>query len=96
MNLDVNNVVIEPVLTEKTITMREELSKYVFKVHKHANKIQIKKALESLYDVSVKRVNILNTKSKSIRFRYRPGRKSGYKKAIVTLSQGRFDFFEGV
>lgn len=96
MKLNHNQVIIQPVLTEKTNLHRERLNKFAFKVHKNANKIMIKKALESLYDVEVKKVNIINTKSKEIRFRYRPGRKSGYKKAIVTLKSGTFEIFEGV
>ncbi len=96
MNLDINEVVVKPVLTEKSNLARENLHKFVFHVHKHANKKMVKDALEEMYNVKVEKVNILNTKRKMIRFRYRPGMKSGYKKAYVTLKEGTFDFFEGV
>jgi large subunit ribosomal protein L23 len=96
MKLNNNQIIIRPVLTEKTNLQRERLSKFAFKVHKNANKIMIKKALEELYDVEVKKINILNSKSKQMRFRYQSGRKAGYKKAIVTLTKGTFDIFEGV
>ncbi len=96
MKLDINKIVVAPILSEKSNLCREKLHKYVFKVHKDANKILVKEALEKLYNVKVEKINILNTKSKLVRFRYRPGVKSGYKKAIVTLKSGTFEFFEGV
>jgi large subunit ribosomal protein L23 len=96
MKLELNNVVIRPILTEKSNLYREKLNKYVFQVHKHANKKMIKEALEDMYDVVVDKVNIVNTKSKIVRFRYKPGMRSGYKKAYITLKEGSFNFFEGV
>jgi large subunit ribosomal protein L23 len=94
--MDLNKVVFAPMLSEKTNLLREKLHKFVFKVHKKANKIEIKKALEKFYNVRVEKVNVMNTRGKSIRFRYKKGIKPGYKKAIVTLREGTFDFFEGV
>jgi large subunit ribosomal protein L23 len=96
MKLNLNNIVIKPILTEKSNLSREKLKKYVFKVHKKANKNMVKEALEGMYDVKVGKVNILNVKNKIVRFRYRPGIKQGYKKAYVTLTEGSFDFFEGI
>ncbi len=96
MKLDKDNVIVKPILTEKTNDAREKLGKYVFCVHKDANKKMIKYSLESIYGVKVSKVNIVNVKSKLVRFRYKPGVKSGYKKAYVTLKEGNFDFFEGV
>lgn len=93
--MDLNKIVIAPYLTEKTNIFREKLHKFAFKVHKKANKIEIRKALEKLYNVRVEKVNIINTRGKTIKFRYKSGRKPDFKKAIVTLREGTFDFFEG-
>ncbi len=96
MKLEKDSIIIRPLLTEKSISARERLDKYVFQVHKKANKQMVKSALETLYDVKVDKINILNVKSKIVRFRYRPGVRSGYKKAYVTLKEGTFEFFEGI
>jgi len=60
-------------------------NKYLFKVTKDANKIEIKKAVEKLYSVEVKDVNIINVRGKKKRVRYQLGYTSAWKKAIVTL-----------
>lgn len=77
-----------PIITEKA-TAAIEGNKYTFKVDKRAKKSQIKKAIETIYNVRVEKVNIVNVpeKKKSYRFRIE-GYKSGYKKAIVTLKEG--------
>ena len=78
----------QPMLSEKS-TILSEQNKTVFKVHKKANKINIKRNIEKLFKVNVIKVNIINRKSK---LKMRQGRKtykSGYKKAIVTLKKGQ-------
>lgn len=60
-------------------------NKYIFKVWKDANKIEIKKAVEEIYNVKVDKVNIMNIRGKKKRVRYREGMTSSWKKAIVTL-----------
>ena len=80
--------IIQPIITEKA-TILSEQNKTVFKVHKGANKINIKKNIEKLFKVNVIKVNIVNLKSKTKLKQGRLSRKSGYKKAIVTLKKGQ-------
>ena len=77
-----------PIITEKA-TILSEQNKTVFKVHKKANKSSIKKNIEKLFKVNVIKVNIVNLKSKTKLKQGRLSRKSGYKKAIVTLKKGQ-------
>ncbi len=94
MKLDLNNVVLHPVLSEKSNKLVEE-GKYIFKVHKNANKNMIKEALERLFEVKVTKVNIINTPGKMKRYKFRNGFIPGYKKAMITLKKGdKFDFIE--
>ena len=81
------NVIIAPVITEKSAIQREN-NVYTFKVAKDANKIQIKKAIEEAFGVKVVKVNTLNTKSKSKRVGRYTGKTKAYKKAYVTLKDG--------
>lgn len=82
-----SDIIIAPVVTEKTMTLRNE-NVYTFKVAKDANKTEIKKAIEEAFNVQVKSVNTLNTKSKKRRVGKYQGRTKTYKKAIVTLKDG--------
>ncbi len=70
--------------TEKGSRILKE-NKYLFKVDKGANKIQIKKAVEDIYKVKVDAVNIMNMKGKKRRVRFREGMTASWKKAVVTL-----------
>ena len=96
-------IIIRPVVSEKSID-ESGRGKYTFAVHKDANKIQIKSAIEELYakeKVTVVAVNVLTTKAKEKRRGTRRGRITGYttpwRKAIVTLAAGqKIEFFEGV
>jgi len=82
------SVLAEPHVTEKATELEKE-NKYVFKVFKTANKIEIKRAVESLYGVVVEDVNIINVPRKKRRIgRSREGWRKGYKKAIVKLAKG--------
>ncbi|MBX4191307.1 MAG: 50S ribosomal protein L23 [Candidatus Doudnabacteria bacterium] len=74
-------------LSEKT-NLFSSTGRYVFKVDKHANKIEVKKAIEKVYDVHVTKVNILNVAGKSRRQGKTIGRTQDWKKAIVTLKSG--------
>jgi large subunit ribosomal protein L23 len=74
-------------LSEKT-NMHSAQGRYVFVVDKNANKIEIKKAVESVYDVHVTGVNTVNTKGKHRTYGKTAGRTSNWKKAIVTLKAG--------
>lgn len=77
----------QPLISEKA-TFLEERGKYIFKVLERTNKKEIKKAVEDIYKVKVDKVNIINTKNKKRRIGQIEGKKSGYKKAIVTLKEG--------
>ena len=80
-------VIRSPVITEKS-TMMTEHNQVAFRVAIDANKIEIKQAVETLFDVKVTAVNTLIRKGKTKRFRGRPGRRSDEKRAIVTLAEG--------
>lgn len=80
------DVIIAPIVTEKTMKLQQEENKVTIKVAPKANKTEIKIAFESIFNVKVVGVNIVNVRSKSKRVGRYDGKVSGYKKAIVTLS----------
>lgn len=82
------DVVIKPVITEKT-TLIAEHNQVVFTVAKAATKPEIKAAVEALFDVKVEKVNTIVSKGKTKRWRGKPYRRSDAKKAIVTLAEGQ-------
>jgi large subunit ribosomal protein L23 len=81
------DVIREPVITEKS-TMASDNNQVVFKVALDANKVEIKSAVEALFNVKVKAVNTLVRKGKMKRFRGFLGKQNDFKKAIVTLEDG--------
>jgi len=81
------DVVRSPVITEKATTLSEH-NQVIFRVSLDANKREIKAAIEGLFDVKVDAVNTIRVAGKTKRFRGRPGRRSDYKKAVVTLAEG--------
>ncbi len=92
-------IIRRPVVTEKATLMLDLYNQYTFVVHPSANKVEIKKALELAYpNVTVEKVRIANMPAKRARrLRRMAVRKSGWKKAIVTLSPGdTINVFEGV
>ncbi len=82
------DIIIAPVITEKASRLTSDSNTYVFKVNKDANKIEIKKAIESTFNVKVASVNTLITKPKDKRVGKYTGKTKTYKKAIVTLENG--------
>ena len=84
---DARDIIIRPIITEHSYDMIEQ-NKYTFEVAKGANKIEIAKAVEELFGVTVKKVNTLNVKPKKKRVRYRLGFTRSWKKAMVTLAEG--------
>ena len=82
------DIIRSPVITEKS-TAGSEHNQVTFRVALGASKPEIKAAVETLFDVKVKAVNTLRQKGKVKRFRGRPGKRSDYKKAIVTLEEGQ-------
>jgi large subunit ribosomal protein L23 len=88
-----------PVVTEKSNFQSDILGQYTFEVDRRANKKQIKDAVEMVFGVTVEQVRVVNMPAKRVRRygRREVVRKSGWKKAIVTLVSGdRIEFFEGV
>ncbi len=86
--MDAHAVIKKPVLTEKSSGMSERENKYSFHVARNANKIDIKKAVESLFRVKVICVNTITMRGKKKRVRHRIGKTPDWKKAIVTLNKG--------
>jgi len=86
-----------PIITEKATMMKENENKYVFEVEKDCNKIEIRKAIEDQFNVTVKNVHTYRTHGKvRIQGRFR-GRRPDWKRAIVQLEVGdTIEFFEGV
>lgn len=86
-----------PLLTEKTIEAKEAYNQYAFAVDCQANKVEIKKAVEALFKVKVKGVRTLSVKGKEKRVGRNVGKRSDWKKAIVTLEpEQKIEFFEGM
>lgn len=78
----------EPKVTEKSQSI-QAYRQYVFNVVRQANKNEVKKAIERIYNVTVKKVRMINIPAKKRRSGRSVGKKSGYKKAIVTLKEGQ-------
>jgi len=87
-------IIISPLITEKNNDLAAQ-QKYVFKVDRTAGKIEIGRAVEELFDVKVKSVNVMNYNGKPKRAGKSAivGRRSNWKKAVVTLSEGSIDLF---
>ena len=97
MKLTSHDIIRKPVITEKTMTAMAE-NKYTFIVQINANKSQIKRAVEEVFGVKVANVQTIRTMGKTKRMGVHVGKRSDYKKAIVTLaadSKG-IEFFEGL
>jgi large subunit ribosomal protein L23 len=87
-------VVLRPLVTEKGTHKATRYNAYAFEVNRLAGKDDIRRAVESLFDVKVTHVNVQNRKGKPRRSRLRVGRTKAWKKAIVTLDkEHRIDFF---
>jgi large subunit ribosomal protein L23 len=92
---ELHDILIRPLVTEKSTHLSEEQNTYVFEVGRSANKHQIKAAVESLFGVNVTDVRTLNVRGKMKRFGRFYGKRSNWKKAYVTLADGDFlNFFE--
>jgi len=96
-----DKIIIKPVITEKMTDLGDKLNRYGFIVHRGANKIEIKQAIEKLYGVEVLDVNTMNypgkIKSRYTKAGFITGKTSAYKKAVVTLAQGEtIDFYSNI
>jgi len=92
-----HDVIISPIITEASMARLAE-KKYTFKVASDANKIEIKKAVEEIFKVSVAKVNTISVKAKNKRVGYHFGKTSEWKKAIVTLTPDSktIEFFDSM
>lgn len=89
-------ILIKPLITEKATALVSQ-NKYAFKVAPRANKVNIKKAISNLYGVEPLAVNIINERGKRVTYGRIRGKKSNWKKAIVTLKPGdKIEIYEGV
>jgi|TARA_B100000029_G_scaffold473191_1_gene514354 large subunit ribosomal protein L23 len=94
--MDYRNIILKPIFTEKMSILQETQRKYAFHVSSRANKIEIKQAIQKKFDVEVDKVATMNRKGKSKRMTMRSGgrvirtsgRKSSWKRAVVTLKNG--------
>ncbi len=91
-------ILIKPIISEKSEMLSDNLTQYSFVVNKKANKIEIKKAIEKEFSVGVSAVNTMivapKSKNRNTRSGLIKGRTSSYKKAIITLNEGEtIDFF---
>jgi large subunit ribosomal protein L23 len=92
-----HRVLRRPLVTEKSTIAREELNVVTFAVDPHANKHEIRSAVEALFDVKVLDVRTMRMPRKSRRLGRFVGRRTEWKKAVVRLAQGqKIEFFEGV
>ena len=85
--MDNINVIIKPLITEKSMHMQAARNAYAFKVHRDANKPQIKKAVEQIYNVKVADVRTMNRKGKPRRSKVKMTKTSDWKKAVVILAE---------
>ena len=82
------DIILAPVVTEKTAEITADGNKVVFKVAKDANKVQIRQAVEEAFNVKVSNVNTINVRPKKKRVGRYTGATKAYKKAIITLAEG--------
>ena len=95
MSLHPNEVLLAPVLSEKSYR-GTETGKYTFRVHQDAHKLQVRQAIEQLFEVNVERVNIVKVQPKPKRRGATKGTRPGWTKAIVQLREGNtIEIFEG-
>ena len=91
------DVIKRPVITEKTSIQKDETNQVTFEVDRKANRVEIKRAVEGVFNVRVAAVRTMHVRGKVVRRGRTFGRKRHWKKAIVKLMPGeRIDFFEGV
>ena len=94
---NLRDVVIKPLISEKSMDLMEQNNTYTFKVDKRANKIEIKNAIEEAFQVDVIKVNTMNVRGKKRRLGVNEGKRPDWKKALVRLAEGdEIEIFEGV
>lgn len=90
------SVIVKPLVTEKSAVLASA-NKYVFVVKKNANRVAVRSAIKALYGVTPESVNVMNVRGKKVRFGRRRGKRSDWKKAVVTLPADKtINVYEGV
>ena len=89
-------IIIKPLITEKSTILKEEKNHYCFEVSRNANKHQVKKAIENIFQVKVKSVRVANVRGKVKRLGRNVGKRPDWKKAYVKLKEGekQIDIFK--
>ena len=96
MNRDPRTVILRPIMTEKSMRQKEELNTVAFRVRPDANKVEIRSAVESVFNVKVAAVRTASFEGKLKRMGRHEGRRRDWKKAIVTLQPGhKIELVEG-
>ena len=98
MSKAAQEIILAPVITEKSMAGARDMKKYTFKVANDANKIEVAKAVEELFKVEVKKVNTIHVRGQQRRYGRFEGYKASWKKAVVTLTEKSkgIEFFEGM
>ena len=92
---DPRDVVLEPVVSEKSYDLIQDFNTYTFLVNKRSNKTEIKQAVAAIFEVDVVSVNTMNRRGKRKRTGYKLGKRADTKRALVTLAEGdSIDIFE--
>ncbi|MBK0419540.1 50S ribosomal protein L23 [Leucobacter sp. CSA1] len=93
LNKNAHDVIIRPIVSEKSYGLIDANGQYTFEVAPNANKTEIKLAIEEVFGVKVDKINTLNRKGKTRRTRTGLGKRKDTKRAIVTLKSGSIDIF---
>ncbi|MFV0433293.1 MAG: 50S ribosomal protein L23 [Leucobacter sp.] len=93
LNKSAHDVIIRPVVSEKSYNLIDANGQYTFEVQPEANKTEIKLAVEKVFGVKVQKVRTLNRKGKTRRTKFGMGKRKDTKRAIVTLKSGSIDIF---
>ncbi len=94
---DSRDILIKPIITENSMLKMEENNTYTFKVATNSNKIQVRNAVEEIFNVKVDNVNTMNMRGKKRRLGRNEGRTASWKKALVKLAEGdSIEIFEGL
>lgn len=94
IQLEAHQILLRPLVTEKGVHRASRNNQYAFQIHRDATKIDVRKAVEELFDVKVTKVRTQTRKGKMRRYKFRFGKTADWKKAIVQLHPDhRIDFF---
>ncbi len=93
LNKNPHDVIIRPIVSEKSYSRIDANGQYTFEVQPTANKTEIKLAIEQVFGVKVAKINTLNLKGKTRRTKFGTGKRKDTKRAIVTLREGTIDIF---